>query len=168
METIQFQYVDKSQNQLIHELSDLASCIVKQHFDPIIGAKQNDYMIQKFQSVPAIYQQIQEGYQYYFAIYQNQKVGFLAFYPKDHKMYLSKFYVDKKWRGHHFAKQMFEFVIKKTKENSYTTLFLNVNKDNQQVIQIYQHLGFQIIREEKNDIGQGFYMDDYVLEYEIK
>lgn len=44
-------------------------------------------------------------------------------------------------------------------------IFLNVNRDNAQVIAIYEHLGFVRVREEKNDIGGGFFMDDYVLEY---
>lgn len=38
----------------IKELSDMGAKIVKEHFDPIIGATQNDYMINRFQSVSAI------------------------------------------------------------------------------------------------------------------
>jgi len=30
---------------------------------------------------------------------------------------------------------------------------------------VYEHLGFVKIGEEKNDIGQGFFMDDYVFSY---
>ena len=36
----------------IEELSNLATSIVREHFDPIIGKKQNDYMLNMFQSVP--------------------------------------------------------------------------------------------------------------------
>ena len=32
------------------------------------------------------------------------------------------------------------------------------------MIRIYEHFGFRKVREEKNDIGNGFYMDDWVLE----
>ena len=43
---------------------------------------------------------------------------------------------------------------------------LNVNKDNS-AVKVYERLGFVRIREEKNDIGQGFFMDDFVYTYEI-
>lgn len=43
---------------------------------------------------------------------------------------------------------------------------LNVNKDNS-AVKVYERLGFVRIREEENDIGQGFFMDDFVYAYEI-
>ena len=95
--------VIKSQNiQRILSVQDsfFASCIVKQHFDPIIGEAQNDYMIDKFQSVPAISGQIRNGYRYYLVTDgEGALLGFLAFYPREESMYLSKFYVDGKKRG---------------------------------------------------------------------
>jgi hypothetical protein len=33
---------------------------------------------------------------------------------------------------------------------------------------VYEHLGFVKVREEVADIGNGYVMDDYILEYEIK
>lgn len=148
----------------IKDLSILATAIVREHFDPIIGKAQNDYMLARFQSEEAIKQQLDDGYQYYFVMYENQYAGFLAFYPRDYKMYLSKFYVHKDYRGHHLASKMMNFVCDKTKEAGLDTIFLNVNKHNDDVISIYKHLGFNIVRSEENDIGNGFIMDDYVLE----
>jgi hypothetical protein len=84
----------------IKELSDLAVKIVKEHFDPIIGAAQNDYMIKRFQSVSAITEQLEHGYQYYFVCDSaGNKVGFLAFYLRENELYLSKFYLQKNQRG---------------------------------------------------------------------
>ena len=59
---------------------------------------------------------------------------------------------------------MFEFVEEETRKEGLSAIFLNVNRDNQAVIRIYEHFGFRKVREEKNDIGNGFYMDDWVLE----
>ena len=42
----------------------MGKCIVKEHFDPTIGAAQNDHMIDKFQSVTAITEQLRNEYQY--------------------------------------------------------------------------------------------------------
>ncbi len=85
----------------IAEMSQMATEIVREHFDPLIGKEQNDYMINMFQTEEAIKKQITEGYQYYF-IRENDK-----------------------------------------------------------------NLGFEILRSEKNSIGNGFYMDDYVYRLDV-
>ena len=151
----------------IKALSALATKIVKEHFDPLIGEAQNDYMISKFQSVSAIREQIAEGYRYYFVLKNQEQLGFMAFYPKNKKMYLSKFYVDSKFRGQGIASKMFQFVKEQSIKEKLSAIVLNVNRNNKEVIDIYQHLGFRKIREEKNEIGKGYVMDDFVLEYRI-
>lgn len=62
---------------------------------------------------------------------------------------------------------MLNFVIKKTKEAGFSSIVLNVNKYNS-AVNVYEKLGFIKIREEKNDIGSGYYMDDYVYQYTIE
>lgn len=149
----------------IPELSRIASHTVKEHFDPIIGSEQNDYMISKFQSPQALQEQLEHGYRYYWLLKDDARAGFCAFFPRDGKMYLSKFYILSMFRGQHLAGKMFSFVVEETKAESLDKIFLNVNKENIGVIAVYEHLGFKKIHEEKTDIGQGFYMDDYVMEY---
>lgn len=153
--------------QEIETLSKTATQIVKQHFDPIIGAAQNNYMIAKFQTPAAIQEQIQQGYQYYWVQVDHENAGFLAFYPRDGKLYLSKFYLAEAFRGRHLARPMLEFVVGEAKKAQLSTIFLNVNRNNVQAITAYEHLGFGIVCEEQNDIGNGFVMDDYVLEYSL-
>ena len=157
-----------SDTDAIKELSDLATEIVKEHFDPIIGAAQNDYMIEKFQSVPAITQQLENGYQYYLVRdITGKKVGFLAFYPRGNELYLSKMYLHKTKRGQGIAKDMLQFVIGQAQEDGLASIVLNVNKNNN-AIGAYEKLGFKKIKEEKKDIGDGFFMDDFIYEYLIK
>ena len=54
----EFEKVDIEKTE---ELSRLASAIVREHYDPILGTEQNDYMIEKFQSPDAIRDQIRSG-----------------------------------------------------------------------------------------------------------
>ncbi len=61
---------------------------------------------------------------------------------------------------------MLPFVIEQAKSYGKRLIVLNVNKDNS-AVKVYERLGFVKIREEKNDIGQGFFMDDFVYAYEI-
>ncbi|BAM47430.1 GNAT family N-acetyltransferase [Amphibacillus xylanus] len=161
--------IKKTDMKAIHELSSLASKIVKEHYDPIIGKAQNDYMIEKFQSVTSILEQLAQNYQYYFVTdYHNRKIGFIAFYPRRDDLYLSKFYLEKEYRGQGIASEMFDFVKSKAQALGFNIIVLNVNKENLVAIRAYERLGLIRITEEKIDIGNGYYMDDYVYQYLIK
>lgn len=150
----------------IAALSALATDIVREHFDPLIGKAQNDYMLSRFQTIEAITDQLEHGYQYYFVCEENQRIGFLAFYPRGEVLYLSKFYLQKAQRGKGYSKLMLQFVIEHAKQYGLDRIVLNVNRDNS-AVHAYEHLGFVKIREEKNDIGHGFFMDDFVFAYNI-
>lgn len=155
-----------SENE-IQDLSEFATAIVREHFNPIIGKAQNDYMIEKFQSPESIRAQIEDGYRYYWVQERGKHAGFMAFYPRNGKMYLSKFYTYKAFRGNHLAVKMLTFLEEETHSAGLPAIFLNVNKNNSNVIAIYKHLGFQIVSQEKNPIGADFFMDDYVLEKKL-
>ena len=150
----------------VKELSRMATAIVREHFDPIIGKEQNDYMIQKFQTVDAIKEQLEHGYQYYFVSDEKRRIGFLAFYPRESAMYLSKLYLYKEERGKGYSRQMLDFVIRNAQDIGLTFIELNVNRNNS-AIYAYEKLGFKVVRTEKNDIGSGFFMDDYVYGLQI-
>ena len=148
----------------IEQLSAFATGIVKEHYDPIIGPAQNDYMIAKFQSAASIQAQLAEGYLYYIAVSDGQWVGFFAVKPADGKMFLSKLYIHKSCRGRGYASRMLEHIRSLCRAQDLSAVWLRVNRENSTSIQIYKHLGFQIVRTDKADIGGGYFMDDYILE----
>jgi ribosomal protein S18 acetylase RimI-like enzyme len=161
-----FYQIELGNQENVALLSNLASYIVKEHFDPIIGSDQNDYMISKFQTVEAISEQLKQGYQYYFCMLANEIAGFVAFYKRNGTMYLSKFYLKKEFRRKGLSKKMLSFVVDKTKAADMKIIILNVNRNND-AIKAYEQMGFYKIGEEKNDIGHGYFMDDYVMQYDI-
>lgn len=158
--------VNAADSETVKKLSDFAGKIVREHFDPIIGPDQNSYMIARFQSAEAIHEQIVSGgYRYYIVQADGCWAGFIAFYPRGERMYLSKFYLDRAFRGRGIAGKMFAFIREETAKEGLSAIFLNVNRFNADVIAVYHHFGFHCVRMEKNDIGNGFVMDDYVMEY---
>jgi GNAT superfamily N-acetyltransferase len=163
---LHFKELSSDNEQGIAEMSKMATAIVREHFDPLIGKAQNDYMLQLFQSEDAIAKQLDSGYRYFFAADGERTVGFIAFYPKGQVMYLSKFYLYRDERGKGYAHQMLDFIVQETKKIGRYGIELNVNKLNP-VCQVYEHLGFKKIRDEKNDIGHGFYMDDFVYRLDL-
>ena len=150
----------------ISEMSAMATEILRDYYDPIIGKEQNDYMLAKFQTVSAITDNLHHGYRFYFVRSDGRNAGFMAFYPREGAMYLSKFYLYKHERGKGLARQMLAFLADETRRASLSAIELNVNKHNP-TLQIYKSLGFTTIRAEKIDIGGGFYMDDYVERLEV-
>ncbi len=148
------------------EMSEMATTIIKDYYDPIIGPEQNDYMIKMFQSVDALKEQLEKGYRYYFIREDDRNIGFVAFYPRDKALYLSKLYLYKDERGKGYAKGILDFLKTQASELGLSRIELNVNKHNVTRF-IYEKLGFEIAWAEKNDIGNGFYMDDYVYALEF-
>lgn len=51
---MEFDELYKNDADGIREMSAMASEIVREHYDPIIGRKQNDYMLAMFQTEDAI------------------------------------------------------------------------------------------------------------------
>lgn len=163
---MEFEKLSLTDKNAIKEMSAMATEIVREHFDPIIGKAQNDYMIEKFQTEDAIRDQLEHGYQYYFVYDAGGRIGFLAFYPRENAMYLSKLYLYKEKRGKGYSRQMLDFVVENARKTGLSSIELNVNRNNS-AIYAYEKLGFKVIRTEKNDIGAGYFMDDYVYSLQI-
>ena len=162
-----FELMIKDYEQEIKEMSEMATAILRDYYDPIIGKEQNDYMLEMFQSEDAIREQVDHGYRYYFVRDEDGKdLGFVAFYLRENALYLSKFYLYKDQRGKGYARTVLEFLKTQAKELDRNRIELNVNRNNDTRF-IYEKLGFTVAWEEKNDIGNGFYMDDYVYALEF-
>lgn len=165
---LDFERVQAGETEKIEALSALATAIVREHFDPIIGKAQNDYMLAMFQTVPAITGQLKHGYRYYFVTAADgARIGFVAFYPRGGELVLSKFYLVKAMRGRGYAHRMLDFVLENARALGCGAVVLNVNRNNPST-RVYEALGFTRVREEKNDIGGGFFMDDYVYRYALE
>lgn len=144
-------------------MSRFATAIVKDYFDPLIGAAQNDYMIAHFQTPTAIADQLAHGYAYFFVADEDGTLlGFLAYVIEPERLYLSKFYLHKDQRGKGYARAMFNFVVDAARAAERSRIELNVYRHNDATLAAYEALGFKRLRAEKNDIGGGFVLDDYV------
>lgn len=151
----------------LQEIADLAEIIWHQHFTPIIGKEQVIYMVDKFQSFHALKEQLTEGYEYYQIFDNGEFVGYTGIHPEDGRLFLSKLYIKKESRGRHLATKTFHFLQELCRERSLRAIWLTCNKHNDSSLAVYHHLGFQVIDTQEADIGNGFIMDDYIMEYPI-
>jgi GNAT superfamily N-acetyltransferase len=75
---------------------------------------------------------------------------------------LHKIYVLPQEQGKNLGKDLLEFVIQKVQKAGAQELQLNVNRYNK-AVHFYQKQGFTIISKEDIDIGNGYFMNDYVM-----
>ena len=150
-------------NQDIERMSRLATGIMKKHYDPIVGSATNDHMLEKYQSVRGITQEIDGGAEYYFADLDGKSVGFIAVDAKENYLYLSKFYLDMDHRGKGYASEMMAFVKNYAKERGLDKIKLNVNADNTNSVAVYKRFGFEVVEEYQRDVGDGFSVHDFVM-----
>lgn len=149
------------------EISDMAEEIWHEHFTDIIGEDQVNYMVEKFQSFPALQDQIRHGYEYYRLYLGEKMAGYMGIHEAEGKLFLSKLYLHKDFRGRHLSTQAFSFLKQICRERGLRLIWLTCNRHNSHTLKVYEHLGFRTVRMEKNDIGNGFFMDDHIMEYEL-
>jgi len=156
-----------SDEDQIETIERLAVEIWSQHFIPIIGKAQVDYMLEKFQSKAAISEQIENGYLYFLFSDRNQNIGYMAVLPQAERLFLSKLYIVSSERGKGYGRKAIAFLEKLATENGARRISLTVNRHNSDTIKAYESLGFQNVGTVVQDIGGGFVMDDYQMEQQV-
>ncbi|MBN2883728.1 MAG: GNAT family N-acetyltransferase, partial [Clostridia bacterium] len=154
---------DVENEKQIKDIEELAKTIWTEHYMPIIGPYQIDYMLNKYQSFEAISESLSNGYIYFIASIEGQACGYSAI-TFDNGIFLSKFYVEKSYRGKGIGKMLFNKIIEAAALHKQSRIWLTCNKYNSETIGIYKKMGFEIIDSIVTDIGNGFVMDDYVME----
>lgn len=152
----------------IVETAQLAATIWHEYYISIISIEQIDYMVDKFQTVSAITDQIHhQGYEYYLMRKDNSTVGYLSVREEEGKLFLSKFYIALEHRRHGYASEAMAFLEQLCANRKLSHIWLTVNRYNESSIAVYEKKGFRTIRELAADIGNGYVMDDFIMEKEI-
>ena len=153
----------------IQKLAVLADKIWHEAFSGILTVEQINYMLEKFQSVEALKNVSEKkGYEYFFICDGDEFVGYTGLQETDGKLFLSKLYISKQSRGKKIASWAFDFIEEFARKRNLKSVWLTVNRFNAHAIDVYNAKGFNIIREQKTDIGNGFVMDDYRMELNLK
>ena len=151
----------------IEAIEGLADKIWNEHFTPIIGKAQVDYMLEKFQSKRAITEQIENGFLYFLIKSNNDPIGYIGVLAKDNQLFLSKLYITSAERGKGHGRKAIEFLENLAIEKGLNKISLTVNINNSVTINTYKKLGFENCGSIVQDIGNNFVMDDYKMEKDI-
>jgi GNAT superfamily N-acetyltransferase len=139
----------------------------------IISQEQIDFMLDWMYSDDSLATQMNTGCKFYIASIKNENsdwdaVGFCSVSPDDEKVEgpkahkLNKLYVLPSAHGTGAGKALLNKAIEVAKSEGSGSLFLQVNKHNN-AYTFYLIHGFEKEAEFKFDIGNGFFMDDYVM-----
>ncbi len=162
----------------IEALSEIASEIWFEYWPDLIGEDQTRYMVESFQSNEALSRDIkQNGYEYWFITAEliddegtNTGKTYVVGYTGGHmeqetnRFFISKIYLFADERGKGYASQVVKFYEDLCRERGLDAMYLTVNKHNDLAIRAYRAKGFETIDAVETDIGEGFIMDDYIME----
>lgn len=150
----------------IRTVVELAREIWTEHYTPIIGRAQVDYMLARFQSEKAVAAQIREGYRYFLIRLDGAPAGYLAVVPDSasRRLLLSKLYVRAALRGRGLGRAATAFAEQLGRDGGMNLLWLRVNRHNAASIRAYEAMGFVKTAALVSDIGEGFFMDDFQME----
>ncbi len=157
-----------STNHEIDEVVNIARNIWTEHYSPIIGIEQVEYMLNNFHSKDAISGEISEDNYLYFLIKKNKRVlGYIGLQVRSDELFLSKLYILSSERGLGIGKAAMQFIRELAQKNDASKISLTVNKNNSDSIAAYYKLGFIKTGEICVDIGAGYKMDDFQMELVI-
>ena len=157
----------KAKEQDIEIIRDIAAATWPSTYLDIIGQAQIDYMLEKMYNKGELLKQFLEGHIFLIAEDNQNQYGFAGYSiinPEEKIYKLHKLYVLPSAHGKGVGKLLINEVFNQVKNAGASALQLNVNKYNK-AKDFYLKGGFTIKESMKLDIGEGFYMDDYVMEY---
>ena len=152
----------------VRRLAKVARIVWREANVSFCTPEQVEYMIERYQSFEAISGQLMHGYRYFLIEEGDVIMGYFGVQPQGERLFLSKFYILKEYRGRKLFSLGLQYMIDLCKENSLESIYLTVNRNNTHAYDVYLTKGFKVIAEEDNPIGEGFEMNDYIMEYEIK
>ncbi|HEV8506242.1 MAG TPA: GNAT family N-acetyltransferase [Chitinophagaceae bacterium] len=145
-------------------IRELVCKVWPQTYASILSQDKIDYMLEYMYSVVSLQKQIEDGSQFILVYEKNEPVGYAAYLHKGHDIYkLDKIYVLPSQQGKGTGRFLLEYVIGDIRKRGATALQLQVHRENK-ARNFYEKMGFVIIEEKDFDIGEGFFMTDYVME----
>ncbi len=136
---------------------------------PLIGQEQVDYMLKTMYNPGVLLEQLSQGHVFLIARSGMKDVGFAGYSIVDHEnrgYKLHKLYVLPEAHGTGVGKLLINEVVDQIRAEGGNALSLNVNRNNKAKA-FYEKAGFKIKETVDLDIGNGFFMNDYVMEMPI-
>lgn len=161
--------ITKASIEDIPTIQSLIHSIWKPTYKHILSEAQMDYMLEMMYSTAVLEEQFKEGHVFLLIRNGEKPVGFAGYqnnYKPDGTCKLHKIYVLPDMQGMQLGKKLFEAVKEQATQAGQKKLILNVNRFNK-AAEFYKKLGMEIAEEVDVEIGNGYFMNDYVMSIDL-
>ena len=148
----------------IPKIQQLAAEIWHEHYPAIIGVEQVAYMLNKNYSTASLQQQVGQGQQFYYIEWQQEQVGFMSVSTSQKEGFIHKIYILSEHHGKQVGSEAFLSLCDMLPQ--ITSWKLQVNRQNFKAINFYFKCGFYISEVADFDIGDGYFMNDFIMTWE--
>lgn len=148
----------------IPNIQEIAFSTWPSAYAAILSKEQLHYMLDLFYAAESLKGQMKDRHEFYMAETGLHTIGFASISQLNEDTYkLQKLYVLPAAQKTGAGKALIEFVIERVRNYGAKAIQLNVNRHNK-AIRFYEKRGFVIIKEDNINIGNEYYMNDYVME----
>jgi len=147
------------------DLAEMAKEIWTEYYSTFPDRSLPDYVVKRFQSEMAIKQQMHDGFVYCYITENDAKAGYFCLLIEGDSLFLSRLFLLKDFRGRGLGSGAIDMILEWAKKTKMKRVYLRVYRQNTSALDIYTHKGFKIIEERREDIGDGFHLDDLIMEY---
>lgn len=148
-------------------IRELTFKVWPQTYAAILSKEQIDYMLEWMYSESSLLQQMKDGSRFIMGYDKEEPIGFAAYQeiaPACFKLH--KLYVLPSQQGKGTGKLIIDHILQSMRETGGAALQLQVNRNNK-AVGFYKKLGFTVIEEADFEIGNGYFMKDFVMEKKI-
>lgn len=153
---------------IIHDLAQIA---FRHTYRDILSPEQMEYMMDWMYAPENIMKQFEDGHVYYILSCSGLPCGYVSVQEEGSDSqgvevyHLQKIYVLPSCQGKGLGRILFNRALEHVRTESHgakARVELNVNRSNK-AVSFYRHLGMTVLRQGDFHIGNGFYMNDYIM-----
>ncbi len=159
------QEIRKATAQDIPLIRALCFKIWPQTYNHLLSQDQIDYMLDMMYSHASLQKQMEEAGCVFLIVYDEaDPVGFASFNENKPGIWkLHKIYILPDLQGKGIGRLIINYIVAEIKPKNAKAIQLQVNRENK-ATGFYERLGFIIIETADFDIGNGYFMKDYIME----
>ncbi|MFM2135680.1 MAG: hypothetical protein RL021_1080 [Bacteroidota bacterium] len=157
--------LSRSELQIVH---DLAHEIWPLVYSKMISSEQMTFMLKWMYGLENLTAKFDQGSLFYTYQSDGLNIGYLHLEPVDAQLVkIQKVYVHPDHHGNGIGRDLLLFSEVTARQTGHNTLELQVNRGNP-AVKFYQRVGFSIVDEQDFDIGNGYFMNDYVMRKKVE
>lgn len=151
-------------------IQDIAGKTWPVTYGAILSSEQIQYMFSMMYDLEALKNQAEtKNHHFIIAEEEGNFLGFASYefdYHNQPKAKIHKIYILPETQGSGIGKKLIHYIAEKAKASQQEFLSLNVNRFND-ALHFYTKIGFEKIGEEDINIGNGYVMEDYIMEKKL-